>query len=125
MVRLAVDAVMSFSTAPLRFVFEIGLFVALGSFLAGLSAIVGEASGLFSVPRWAAFTLGVAFIGGVQLTVLGVVGTYTARIYEEVKRRPLYLVREVLGFPELDGSGAGPPTGERVGYGAGPSVSRD
>ena len=51
------------------------------------------------VRGWALLLIGVMFLGGVQLTVLGIFGEYLGRIYREVKGRPLYLVRERLGFP--------------------------
>ena len=46
------------------------------------------------MPGWASVAVALTFFSGIQLTVLGVVGEYIARIYEEVKRRPLYLVRD-------------------------------
>jgi hypothetical protein len=51
---------------------------------------------VYTVSGWASLSVAVAFLGGVQLTVLGLIGEYIARIYDEVKQRPLYLVREQL-----------------------------
>jgi hypothetical protein len=50
------------------------------------------------VPGWTALMIAVLFIGGVQLIALGIMGEYVGRIYGEAKRRPLYLLRERLGF---------------------------
>ena len=52
-----------------------------------------------SVSGWASLLVAVLFLGGVQLICLGILGAYLGRIYGEVKRRPLYLVKERLGFP--------------------------
>ena len=51
------------------------------------------------VPGWATVVIATFFLGGVQLISLGIIGEYIARIYGEVKQRPLYLVRERIGFP--------------------------
>jgi len=53
---------------------------------------------VFLVPGWLTIVLVTSFIGGIQLMVVGVVGEYVGRIYDEVKARPLYLVRELTGF---------------------------
>jgi hypothetical protein len=65
-------------------------------------AIVIKLSGMYAISGWASLTVLMTFLGGVQLTVLGVMGEYVGRIYEEVKQRPLYLVRELHGFGALD-----------------------
>jgi polyisoprenyl-phosphate glycosyltransferase len=102
LVRLAFDGIVGFSTAPLRMVLQIGFFVSIFSFVAGIGAIVIKLSGMYASSGWASITVLMSFIGGVQLTVLGVVGEYVGRIYDEVKQRPLYLVRELKGFGALD-----------------------
>jgi len=102
LVRLAFDGIISFSTAPLRMVLQLGFLVSVFSFAAGLFAIVIKLSGMYAISGWASLTVLMSFIGGVQLTVLGVMGEYVGRIYEEVKQRPLYLVRDLRGFGALD-----------------------
>lgn len=105
LIRLALDGIISFSNLPLRLVLQIGFLVSVVSFCAGITAIVIKLSGAYAVSGWASLVVFVSFIGGVQLTVLGVMGEYVGRIYEEVKHRPLYLVREMHGFdPSLGGA---------------------
>jgi hypothetical protein len=83
-------------------VLQIGFLVSIFSFVAGIAAIIIKVSGMYAISGWASLTVLMSFIGGVQLTVLGVVGEYVGRIYDEVKQRPLYLVRELKGFGALD-----------------------
>jgi polyisoprenyl-phosphate glycosyltransferase len=95
MLRFATDGIVSFSAAPLRLALHVGFLVSLLSFLAGLATIILKIVGVDNVvPGWASIAVAVTFFSGVQLTVLGVMGEYIARIYEEVKNRPLYLVRD-------------------------------
>jgi dolichol-phosphate mannosyltransferase len=95
MLRFATDGIVSFSTTPLRLALNIGFTVSVLSFLAGLLTIVLKLFGIDNiVPGWASIAVALAFLSGVQLTLLGVMGEYIARIYEEVKQRPLYLVRD-------------------------------
>lgn len=105
LIQLALDGIISFSNLPLRLVMQIGFLVSIVSFCAGITAIVIKLSGAYAVSGWASLVVFVSFIGGVQLTVMGVMGEYVGRIYEEVKHRPLYLVRELHGFdPEIGGA---------------------
>ena len=70
----------------------------------GLSAIVKRILGIGYVPGWASVVAVVTFIGGVQLIIMGVMGIYVGRIYDEVKQRPLYIVRDERGFEETAGA---------------------
>jgi dolichol-phosphate mannosyltransferase len=60
--------------------------------------LVSKILGLYSVPGLASVAVFVAFLGGIQLFLIGVLGEYIARIHDEVKRRPLYLVRDAHGL---------------------------
>ena len=111
MIRLATDGLLSFSTKPLRLVLDIGFVVSIMAFMFGIGTIISKFAGAFLVPGWLTIVLVTSFIGGIQLIVIGVVGEYVGRIYDEVKARPLYLVRELHGFdqPPLHPERALPP----------------
>jgi dolichol-phosphate mannosyltransferase len=100
MVSFAVDAIVSFSFAPLRLAVWTG-FCAIGvAFLGIIYAVVMRS---FADPSqwvrgWASIFVAILFMGGVQLISLGIIGEYVGRIYGEVKQRPLYFVRERFGF---------------------------
>lgn len=102
MIGFAADGVISFSAAPLRAVLSGGFVVSVLSLLIGVTAIVLKITGTYTVPGWASIVVGIALLGGIQLTVLGVIGEYVARIHEEVKRRPLYFVSDSIGLQSPD-----------------------
>ena len=98
MLRFATDGILSFSLVPLRLAVYMGITT---SGLALLGILYSVALRLFTdvwVPGWTLLFITVLFLGGVQLLFLGVMGEYLGRIYGEVKRRPLYLVKERHGF---------------------------
>jgi dolichol-phosphate mannosyltransferase len=98
MLRFAMDGIASFSVKPLTLATWAGFTVSVLSLL-GISYVLAKR--LFTddfVPGWTALMIAVLFIGGVQLIALGIMGEYVGRIYGEAKRRPLYLLRERLGF---------------------------
>jgi glycosyltransferase involved in cell wall biosynthesis len=97
MLRLAFDGILSFSSVPLRIALILGFAVSVLSILAGLAAIVVKLGGWYTVDGWTSLAVLVCCIGGVQLTVMGIIGEYISRIYDEVKARPLYLVAENVG----------------------------
>ncbi len=101
MFRFALDAITSFSYAPLQLATYLGFIIA---GLSALAAILVVFARLFvgATPFYGQATtlVAVLFLGGVQLITLGIIGEYLGRIYDEVKGRPLYLVRETLGFEE-------------------------
>ena len=94
MVRFATDGIASFSTTPLRLALALGFVVSTISLGVAAFSVGARLLGAEVVPGWASLLAVVGVLGGVQLLVLGVIGEYIARIYDEVKRRPLYLVRE-------------------------------
>lgn len=96
--NFALDAITSFSSLPLKIWSYLGLVISVFAFLyalflAGLKIIRG-----IDVPGYASIMVAVLFFGGVQLISLGIIGEYLARMYNEVKGRPLYLVRDAWGF---------------------------
>jgi glycosyltransferase involved in cell wall biosynthesis len=99
MVRFALDGIVSFSILPLRLATWTG-FAASALALFGIVVILLERflqmPGL--VKGWSSAIVAQLFIGGVQLICLGLIGEYVGRIYGESKRRPLYIVRERIGF---------------------------
>jgi dolichol-phosphate mannosyltransferase len=97
MLKFAGDAVLSFSNAPLRLALTLGFLLAGLSFLGGVTIIAIKLSGMSLVPGWTSIVTAVCFIGGIQLVVLGIAGEYIARIYDEVKNRPLYIVSDMHG----------------------------
>ncbi|MFA6123309.1 glycosyltransferase family 2 protein [Sphingomonas sp.] len=96
MIRLALDAVTGFSTAPLRFASHLGLALTAASLLLFLYIAVGFFSGS-AVAGWTSTMLVVVLLGAFQMFVLGMIGEYLGRLYVESKRRPLYLVADVVG----------------------------
>jgi dolichol-phosphate mannosyltransferase len=96
--RLAFDALTSFSDAPLRLALGAGFVVAIASLIAGITAIALKLGGVEDVPGWASLVVVLSFLGGIQLVVLAAVGIYVAGIFDEVKQRPLYVVRENHGI---------------------------
>lgn len=99
MLRFATDGIVSFSIIPLRLATWIG-FLASGLSVAGIAVVLLERyfGVLGLVKGWSSTVIAVLFIGGVQLVCLGIIGEYVGRIYGETKRRPLYVVRERMGF---------------------------
>jgi dolichol-phosphate mannosyltransferase len=98
MIRLALDGFVGFSTAPLRVSLLLGVVMAAGSLLYGILAIALKLAGLHYVPGYASLLVTITFLSGIQLIVVGMVGQYVARICDEARARPLYLVREARGL---------------------------
>jgi polyisoprenyl-phosphate glycosyltransferase len=102
MLRLATDALIGFSSRPLRLGLNIGFVVSIASIVFGLSAAISKVAGVFVVPGWTSIMVLVGIVGGIQLIVLGVIGEYISHIFDEVKRRPLYVVSRMHGLSEED-----------------------
>jgi len=102
MLRFAVDALTSFSHVPLQLASWLGFFVSCFAFLYILVVLYLKIRGI-NITGWTTLMFFILFLGGVQLVMIGVLGEYLGRIYEEIKRRPLYIVAEELGGDEETG----------------------
>jgi dolichol-phosphate mannosyltransferase len=101
MVRFALDGITAFSYLPLQLATYFGFAVAAISLLFLIVVVILRLTGSGeSFYGQASSLVSVLFLGSVQLIFLGIIGEYLGRIYDEVKRRPLYIVAEELGFDE-------------------------
>ncbi len=106
MVRFAIDGITSFSFVPLQIASYFGLLVSAVSFIGILTVIAVKLFTDLALPGWSSQMVITLFLGGVQLTAIGIIGEYVGRIYDEVKQRPLYIVADETGFgpgPEKQG----------------------
>ena len=104
--NLALEGITSFSTAPLRLATYVGLLVALVALGYGTVLIANTIIYGVQVPGYPSLMSVVLFMGGLQMTTLGILGEYVGRVFNETKRRPLYLIERALPS-RLDGEHAG------------------
>ncbi|MDA0378371.1 MAG: glycosyltransferase family 2 protein [Bacteroidetes bacterium] len=90
---LALDGLASFSGKPLRYAMRLGLLVSAGSMLGLIWVLLTKYVFETAITGWASLIFAAFFFGGMQLFFLGVIGSYLARVYDEVKGRPRYVVR--------------------------------
>ena len=112
MLRLTLDAITSFSYIPLRLSTYFGFFLAVLSLLGIVVTVITRLSGNNAFFGQASTLVAVLFLGGIQLIFLGIFGEYLARIYDDVKSRPLYIVSRAFGFAELADHGDSTSTPE-------------
>lgn len=95
---LALDGICTFSERPLRWSAVAGLLLALGSMAYGLYILIWRLISTERVEGFATLAVGMFFLSGVQLLSIGILGEYLGRVHNEVKRRPLYVIDERVGF---------------------------
>lgn len=94
MLRFALDGITAFSRVPLRLALYVGCIAGLCSFLLLIHVIYVKYVIQDAVPGWTTLACAEFFLGGVELIGIGIVGEYVGRIFDEVKQRPLYIIRE-------------------------------
>ena len=107
MLRFSLDAIASFSHLPLQLATYIGLLSAGVAFVAIPVVIILRLFDSY-LPGFGAITIAILLLGGIQLIALGVIGEYVGRIYDEVKHRPLYIVRDERNSPHAPGAHTAP-----------------
>lgn len=94
MIRLAIDAITSFSILPLRLATILGFGMSFFTGLYGIYALIAWFTNWHIITGWPSVIISVLFIGGLQLLILGIIGEYIGKIYLETKHRPLYLIKD-------------------------------
>lgn len=100
MLKLASDAILSFSNIPLKLATFLGFVTSAIAFIGIIYALFTRLFTENYEPGWTMLMLSVLMIGGIILIVLGIIGGYIGRIYGEIKKRPLYIIRDKLGFKD-------------------------
>ena len=103
--NFALDGIISFSFLPLKVWSYVGISISLISLMYALMLVIRTLMFGVDVPGYASLMVAILFLGGIQLITLGVLGEYLGRVYEEVKGRPLYFVREEYGFDRQSETG--------------------
>jgi dolichol-phosphate mannosyltransferase len=98
MLRLASDAILSFSNTPLKVATFVGFITSIGAFFGIIYSLYMRLFTDDFVEGWTLLMISVLLIGGIILLVLGIIGEYVGRIYGEIKQRPLYIIQDKLGF---------------------------
>ena len=98
MIKFASDGIIAFSTKPLRIVMSLGLLSVIISIIVLLYTITVKIIGNDTQTGWASIMVAITFFSGIQLLGLGIVGQYIARIYDESKNRPIYIVKETINI---------------------------
>ena len=100
--KLAFDGIFSFSVIPLRIATIFGLICAIVSFILGIIGLYFKYVLGQTFLAWSYGLTTTFFMGGIQLIFLGIIGEYIGRIYDEVKQRPYYLIRDTIGFQQSE-----------------------
>lgn len=98
LINLALDGLIAFSYLPIRMITFLGTVVALSAFAYTGRVIYKKLISGEAILGWASTLTAILFLGGLQLVMMGLIGEYIGRIYEEVKRRPYYIVMDKIGY---------------------------
>jgi len=93
-IDLALNVMLTFSDQPLRLTIRLGLLLTLSSIIYGIYTIYRMLAGAIDVEGWTSLIVSIWFLGGVIIFILGMIGLYLGKTFEEVKKRPIYVIQE-------------------------------
>lgn len=99
--RLASDTIIAYSDKPLRLSIRFGFSIALLAFAYGIYIVYRALAHDAPIMGWSSLIASVYFLGGVIISILGIIGIYLGKAFDETKKRPLYIIRTVVGFASL------------------------
>jgi hypothetical protein len=100
--KIGLNGIFGFTSKPLIIMSITGFFLSFFSFLLGLLYLIQKIIGINLTPGLSTIVILITFFSGVQLLSLGLVGEYISRIYDEIKKRPLYIIDKKINFSETD-----------------------
>lgn len=100
MLKFSMDAITSFSFVPLKLASFLGILSAFLGVVGIIIALYLKLATDYTLQGWTSLIIVMLFLGGMQLLILGVIGEYLGRVYDEIRKRPLYIVSERLGFED-------------------------
>lgn len=100
LLNLALNIILSFSDKPLRLTVRFGLFIAVAALLFSVFNVILYFTGGIDLPGWASLITSIWFLAGVIITIMGMLGLYIGRIFEQVKGRPIYIVEQSLNVDD-------------------------
>ncbi len=96
----AIDGIIGFSTAPLRFATCLGCFTAFAAMIYLIVVVLQKLIAGIAVPGYATIIVLILLLGGIQLMCIGIIGEYVGRTFEQSKGRPVYIAKEILDYEE-------------------------
>jgi dolichol-phosphate mannosyltransferase len=100
LLNLALNTILSFSDKPLRLTVKLGVFISLFSFIFALITFIRALTGHIEVSGYSSLIISIWFLAGIIITLMGMLGLYIGRTFEQVKDRPVFIVEETINFEE-------------------------
>lgn len=98
LIQLSLNVIIANSNKPLKISISIGFTISFFSFLLAIYNIIAHLMGFIKVPGYTTTFFSIWFVGGLLMFLIGIVGLYIGKIYEEVKKRPLYIIKEMINI---------------------------
>ena len=96
LISLAFNTIISFSNKPLKLFVKFGMLISLLSFLSGIYTIYLSLNGEIEVLGYSSLIVSIWFLSGVVITTIGITGIYIGKIFDQVKKRPVYIIDEIV-----------------------------